>query len=150
MLYIDFGGAVYDCLGHPDYSFDLYMQDSWFDDPVVKQIVKDIDDADVISAYAIKHPVFKAINYSMLSSTCRSIILMYKLPDEVVNATYCGEKGSDWVLRLSEKRDVKIVLNYAMLFNRDFNAIIANGNEHIVSRKEYYACALKYLYEAEG
>ena len=147
MLYIDFGGTVYDCLGHPTYVFDTYMKDSWFEDPTVKQIVKDIDGADVISAYAMTHPVYKAINYTMLSSTCRSLILMYELKDKVVNATYCGDNGADWILRIAKMQDLKIVLNYVPFFSRDFEAIIANGNEHISTRKAYYKCALRYLYE---
>ena len=147
MLYIDFGGAKFDNLGHPEYAFPAFVQDSWFDDPVVKQIVKDIDEAEVFSAYSMKHPVFGAINYTMLSSTCRNLILLYELPDEVINATYCGEKAGDWILRISEKRDVKIMLDYALLFSRDFNAIVVNGDERIRTLKDYYRYAMRYLYD---
>lgn len=147
MLYIDFMNSKGLALGHPDYLFRYYMKDAWFEDPIVKQIVKDIDGADVSSAYAMQHPVYGAINYTMLSSTCRTAIMLYELPNETINATYCGEKAGDWILRIGEMQDAHIALNYALLFSRDFEAIVVNGGEHIRTRKDYYRCAIRYIYD---
>lgn len=148
MLYIDFCGTKTEAFGHPDFRFEFYVKPEWFDDPIVKQMVKDIDGATVHSAYAIEHPVFKAINYNMLSSTCRNLILAYKMNDIAIDATYCGDKAGEWLIKLGAmKKKLTIVLGYVLLFPHDFTAVIVNDGRYINTLHEYYAAAKTFIYE---
>lgn len=150
MLYIDFCGSKTEAFGHPDFRFEFFVKPEWFDDPIVKQIVEDIDGAKVHSAYSIEHPIFKAINYNMLSSTCRNLILAYKLDDIAIDATYCGDKAGEWLIKLGTmKKKLTIVLNYLLLFSCDFKAVIVNDGRHISTLREYYAAAKTFIYETE-
>lgn len=149
MLYIDFGGEKTDNIGHPDVAFNYRYELDWFNDPIVKQIVKDIDGGQVIAPGVIQVEPYGIITPIQLSSTCRNTILAYE-QDIPINATFCDSKASDWLLRLGTMKDLTICLDYVMMFNTDFKAIIVNDGRQVNSFKEYLVAASYFLYERNG
>ena len=146
MLSIWFNCPEEKTFGHPDAGFQFFYEDSWFKDPIVKSIVKDIDGGIVTSAHSILVEPYGDIACTQLSSTCRNIILAYKLSDVIINATFCGDKAGAWLLRIGEMKDITIALNYALNFPRDFTAHIVNDHRVVHTWNEYAKAALDLLY----
>lgn len=94
MLKIDFMGKKIKDIGYPDDYFVAEYYDEWFDDPIVKQMVKDIDKSEVYGANNIISPVLGPINCMQLSTGVKNLIIAYKT-DEVIDASYCGDNCGD-------------------------------------------------------
>ena len=81
---------------HPNYVFspDIYFKynykNEWFEDELVKKMVLDVDSSSVISAHAIDSPVLGVIAPERLSGGVKALIIMYKEPSLIVNASSCG------------------------------------------------------------
>lgn len=145
MLKIKFNVPDNETFGHPNRRFPFRYEDSWFDDPIVRQIVKDIENGEVISANAIKVEPYGVINCTQLSSTCRNLILAYELDDVLINATYCGDSAGAWLMRLGDMKDVSISLNYPLDFPEGIRALILNDNSKVTCRRDYLLAARKFL-----
>lgn len=75
MLKIIFGeaaGAVY----HPPTYFDNRYEDEWVVGPLSVEMIKDIDNSDVVSACLIQSPVLGAIPVREISGGVETLILM--------------------------------------------------------------------------
>lgn len=147
MLYIDFGGEKVQGIGHPDVAFNYRYEPEWFEDDIVKQIVEDIEGGKMIAPGVLQVEPYGFISPTQLSSTCRNTILAYKT-SEPINATFCGSKAADWLLRLGEmKKKLTIRLDYVMMFPRDFKAVVVNDGRRINSMRDYLEAASYFLYE---
>ena len=127
--------------------FNYNYEDAWFEDPIVKQMVLDIDKTEVISANCAVSPILGSIPITKISGGVKALILMYKRPDLVIWATACGDNCAEWIIRLSEKQDVRIMLEHTMLFPRDFEAICIDNNRHITNIHEYIANSFACLFD---
>lgn len=127
--------------------FDNTYADAWFDDPIVKQMVQDVDKSTVISAHCVESPILGGIPVTKISGGVKALILMYKRPDLTIWATACGDNCAEWILKLSEMQDVHIVLEHLMHFPRDFEAICTDNNLHIKSVREYMDNAFHCLFQ---
>jgi hypothetical protein len=76
MLKIRFGeldeSVIYNVTGF----FDARKKPQWFDRPMVRKVIKGIDNSDVIEGEMIKSPVLGAIPPQLLSEGCKAVILM--------------------------------------------------------------------------
>lgn len=116
----------------PDIYFDGVYELEWFEDPFVKKIVKDIDKSEVISPRLIDSPVLGPIGPRNISGGTKTLILMYKLPDEIFNASSCGDNCAKWILEISKLQDITINLNHIMDFGPEpFEAIFSNDDSPI-------------------
>ena len=130
-----------------DVYFNYNYEDEWFDDPLVKQMVKDIDKSEVLSAYNVISPVLGSIPTTKISGGVKALILMYKLPGVYVWATACGDNCAEWLLKISEMQDVYIVLEHIMRFPRDFKAVCVDNAVEINSINDYLDNAFQCLFE---
>ena len=62
----------------PDTWFKYNYEEEWFEDELVKEMVRDVDDSTVISAYSIDSPVLGIIAPERLSGGVKALIIMYK------------------------------------------------------------------------
>lgn len=145
MLKIKFNVPDNETFGHPNRRFPFRYEDSWFDDPIVRQMVKDIENGEVYSANSIKVEPYGVINCTQLSSTCRNLILAYKVDNVLINATYCGDSAGEWLLRLGEMKDLTISLNYPLMFPKSIKAVVLNDNSTINCWRDYLLAARKFL-----
>ncbi|KSV58741.1 DUF4869 domain-containing protein [Acetivibrio ethanolgignens] len=144
MLYIAFKESE-NTLRMIDSYFDFNYLDEWFDDDLVKEMIKDVDKSDVVSPNCIQSPVLGAIPPSKLSGGVKALILMLKQPELEVYATACGDNCAKWILEIAKLQDIHIVLKHLMLFGCDFNAYCVTTESEINSLDDYRRCFLQCL-----
>lgn len=154
MLKIHFGEYE----GQIDYInmyFNGNFEREWFDDPMVRAMIKDVDKSDVICGSAIDSPVLGPISPRELSGGVKMLICMLKDPNEsnVYWGTSCGDNCAKWMIEIGKIRDVTISLTHLMLFRTPeekdlpgMNAICLNSGNKIDTMVDY----LHEYYAARG
>lgn len=152
MLKIHFG----DMEGQIDYInsyFNIVFEREWFDDPMVRAMVKDIDNSEVIAGAVIDSPVLGLISPRELSGGVKMLICMLKDPDEtnIYYGTSCGDKCGKWMIEIGKLRDITVSFTHLMHFRPPeerllpgMNAICLNGGEHIETMVDLVDAYLKY------
>lgn len=143
MLYITFKKSDDVIMGVDGY-FNFNYEDEWLSDPVVKQMVLDIDNSEVISNGAIKSPVLGIISPTALSGGVKALILMLKT-NRVIWATSCGDNCAKWIIEISKQKDLFICLSHFMQFPYDFDAICTDTNTEIHTLDDFRGCELECL-----
>lgn len=115
----------------PDTYFKYNYEDEWFEDELVKEMVRDVDGSIVISAHAIDSPVLGIIAPERLSGGVKALIIMYKEPALIVNASACGNNCAKWILEIGKRKDITIRLGYEMEFKEPFDICIKNSGNVI-------------------
>ena len=146
MLYLNFGEKLKDEL----YSADLYFKRNpqvaeWFNDPVVKQMVLDIDKTEVISAYNIISPFLGGINYNGLSTGVKTLIYVYKIGGPT-RSTQFGDNCCPWLLKIAKDKDINIRMQHCLIFGYDIEAMVYNTDIKLHNGNEYG----RYCYEVAG
>ncbi len=91
-----------DCITQTDLIFNLAFEDEWFEDPEVIQMVKDIDDCDVINAGCIENGIYPHMSCTSLSGDVKGLI-MIKHCEEYRNyrSNIFGDNCVPWLVKLS-------------------------------------------------
>ncbi|MBR0149545.1 MAG: DUF4869 domain-containing protein [Lachnospiraceae bacterium] len=131
MLSIYFGKYEGDnYINNPDLYFDNTYEDEWLNDPVSKEMVKDIDRSELVGPNLVVSPVLGSIPVTRLSGGVKTLIQVWHDQDHVYNATACGDNCAQWLLKAGEERDVLVRLGYIMHFTGEpFKIRIANTDE---------------------
>lgn len=137
MLKIWVKGFQKGCIIDPNSFFNLHRGSGWMGREGVKEIVKEIDGLDVISGEALMDRRGVILSPDVLSSGCKSLILLYIKPDCNVYATRCGDNCAKFILDLAEKKDVVITLHHPMLFPRSFEGVFLDNGREIHTLSDY-------------
>lgn len=129
----------------PDTYFKYNYEEEWFEDEFVKEMVLDVDGSTVESAHAIESPVRGLIAPERLSGGVKALIIMYKEPELLVNASACGDNCAKWILKIGRRQDITVRLGYEMEFPEPFEILIKNSGNII----HCYAEFLKEFQEVE-
>lgn len=129
----------------PDTYFKYNYEEEWFADELVKQMIFDVDGSTVESAHAILSPVLGMIAPERLSGGVKALIIMYKEPTLIVNASACGDNCAKWILEIGKRQDITIRLGYEMEFEEPFDIFIKNSGRQIHT----YVDFLKEFQEVE-
>lgn len=121
----------------PDTYFKYNYETDWLEDDFVKKMVLDVDGSYVESANAISSPVLGVIAPERLSGGLKALIIMYKEPDLIVNASACGDNCAKWILEIGKRQDLTIRLGYEMVFEEPFDILIKNSGKTIHSYAEF-------------
>lgn len=146
MLKIWLGNFQKGCIKNPDRYFNLHKEKEWFDRQDVRDIIKNIDDVDVVDGEYLHSKVFGGMSPERLSSGCKSLILLTVNPQCNVYASRCGDNCAGYILDLAEKNDVIITLHHGMLFPRDFEGVILDNGKKINSRKDFANAYIDFKY----
>ena len=121
----------------------------WFETELAKQIVREVDDSEVLSSECIQSPVLGQIPPERLSGGVKTLLLILNEPEKIFNASTCGDNCAKWILEIGKREDVTINLRHMMDFGKDtvFEIKIKNGGEIVHSMKELIPIASKYLNE---
>ena len=133
----------------PDTYFKYNYEEEWFEDDFVKQMILDIDSSMVESAHAILSPVLGLIAPERLSGGVKALIIMYKEPTLIVNASACGDNCAKWILEIGKKQDITIRLGYEMEFQEPFVIRIQNSG-HVVHTFADYLMEFQEVSISEG
>ena len=132
------------------YNTSVYFRNTfrneWFEDPVIIDMIKDVDSSEVLGNGAIKSPILGVIAPSALSGGVKTLILIHKIPDKVFNASNCGDNCAKWLLKLGDTRDITINLRHLMDFGDGVYQIkVLNEDKIVTNRKELVLTAGKYV-----
>ena len=138
MLSIYFGDYAGDnYVDNPDLYFDNTYEDEWLEDPVSKEMVKDIDKSELVGPNLVISPVLGSMSINRLSGGVKTLIQIAHDPDHVYNASACGDNCAAWLLRISKDKDVLVRLGHLMHFDGDAVQIrIENTGEIVESGHE--------------
>ena len=145
MLYIHYTKTE-NTIRCPSGYFDNVYEDDWMKDDFVKEMVRAVDKSEVIDVDCVRSPVLGTIPVTKLSGGVKALILMYKSLKDTIWATACGDNCAEWIIRISEKQDLHIMLSHIMEFPRNFQAICVDNGRHIHTLEDYYDVAYDMLY----
>ena len=151
MLNIYFGSmpeAIYDTA---TYFKNVYLDD-WITDDFSKRIIKSVDKATVLGPRAIDSKALGVIPVTGLSGGTKTLLLIDHLPEQVFNASTCGDNCAKWILKIAERHaeDITINLRHIMNFDagrrnkakeRTFHIRIVNTGEIVHNMVEYIISA---------
>ena len=137
MLKIRVNGFEEDCIKDPNTYFDLNKEKEWFNNPRVKEIIKNIDDTVVVKDEYLESPVFGGMSPERLSGGCKTVIMMEVLDDCSMFATKCGDNCAPEILKIAERKDLRITLHHPMRFPKKFDAYMMDTGVYVHSRLEF-------------
>ena len=146
MFFISFKETENTLRGIDSY-FDFNYDKEWFNDSMVKEMVKSVDKSEVLSTECISSPILGQIPPTKLSGGVKLLITLLKEPEIEQWATSCGDNCAEWILRISEIQDIRIVLHHIMKFPRDFEAICVDNGKAIHSIDDYLDCIIECFWK---
>ena len=143
MLSIYFGNySGSDYIDNPDLFFDNTYEDEWLCDDQSKEMVKDIDQSELVGPNLVISPVLGSIPVTRLSGGVKTLIQIAHDSGHIYNASACGDNCAGWLLKISEGKDVLVRMGHIMHFNYNgnddvkFTIRIANTDEVVTSQAE--------------
>lgn len=90
--------------------FDNVYSPQWFQDSFAQRVIKSIDKGTVVGPNAIDTKILGVIPPEKLSSGTKTLLLMYFMPQNIYNASNCGDNCAYWILRIAAQKDLTINL----------------------------------------
>ncbi|MEG2441898.1 MAG: DUF4869 domain-containing protein, partial [Acetivibrio sp.] len=82
------------------------------------------------------------------SGGVKTLILIANKPEQIFNATNCGDNCAKWLLKLAQDKDITINLRYLMDFGKEkFDICILNSGQITHSMEELTLGAIEYVSE---
>ena len=145
MLHIIFGDLE-DAVYNTAVFFKNDYEDNWIIEPLVKEMIHDIDHSEVIDGGVIDSPVLGKIPPVGLSGGVKTLILVLFEPKKIFNASTCGDNCAKWLLKIAEKEDRTINLRHIMDFGENkFEIYVQNTGTIVHSMKELTDIAVDYV-----
>lgn len=145
MLSIYFGDMP-EAIYNTNTFFQNQYQDSWITKDLSKEIIRDVDKSEVISAHAIESPVLGSITPYDLSGGVKTLLLMAYSKKHVFNASTCGDNCAKWILKLAEKDKLVINLRHLMDFGSGkFKIKVLNTGKIVKNMAELVAEAGEFV-----
>lgn len=136
MLNIYFG-EMPEAIYNTNVYFNNTYKDNWMVNPLTKDMIKAVDNSDVIDEKTIMSPIFGNMSPKKLSGGVKTLILIAFDKEKIFNASTCGDNCAEWILKIAEKRKVIINLHHLMDFgSKSFKAKILNTNKIIKNMAE--------------
>lgn len=145
MLKINVVGLPESCIERIDCYFNMFKKKEWFDNLVVRRVIKNIDRTEVVKGEYLESPAFGGMSPDRLSTGCKAVILMETLDNPDIYATHCGDNCVEDILEIASRKDVTITLHHYMKFpDSGFEALMLNSGKMVNSMEEfvyeYYKC----------
>ena len=145
MLHIYFGNMP-DAVYNTAVFFKNDYEDAWITDPLVKEMVQDVDHSSVIDSGVIDSPVLGKIPPLSLSGGVKTLILVKFEPGKVFNASTCGDNCAKWLLKIAEDEDRTINLRHIMDFgDGNFRIKVLNVGKIATDMRELILLAGEYV-----
>lgn len=145
MLNVFFGDmeeAVYNTASYFKYDYE----DSWIVDPLVKEMIQDVDNSTVLDSGVIDSPILGKIPPMNLSGGVKTLILVKFEKDKIFNASTCGDNCAKWLLKIAEEEDRTVNLHHLMQFGKEhFTIRILNTNQIVHTMEELVSIAGEFV-----
>ena len=142
IVFGDYPNTIY----HPPTYFDNTYMDEWITDPRTVDMIRDIDNSEVISARAIDSPVLGSISVKELSGGVKTLMLLaFDDSGKIFNASACGDNCAVWISEIAKNKDLTINLHHIMDFSKcdDFEAYIINTGKTVHGYDDYLDAAVR-------
>ena len=143
MLNIIFG-EVENCVYNTEVYFRNTFDDAWIVSDIAKQIIKDIDKSEVISATCIESPVLGQITPELLSGGTKTLLLLMNDDSRLFNASTCGDNCAKWILKIAQEKNITIRLGHIMKFEEPFEVRVVNSNQVVSTMEDLIIQAHEY------
>ncbi len=113
-----FFGDMPDAIYNTNIYFNNTYKDGWITKPLSIDIIKAVDQSEVVDERTIFSPVFGNISPKKLSGGVKTLLLIAYDGSKVFNASTCGDNCAEWLLKIAEKKKVVINLRHLMDFGK--------------------------------
>lgn len=140
-------GDMKDAVYHPPTYFDNQYEDEWIVDPLSVEMIKEVDQSDVVGAHLIDSPILGTISVKELSGGVKTLMLMaFDETGRVFNASACGDNCAKWILKIGQTKDLTINLRHIMDFGKElFEIKILNTGKMVHNMAEFVSVAGEYV-----
>ena len=130
--------------------FKYNYDPSWFNDELVQEMIREVDHTEYVDGCVFNSPVLGMIPPERLSGGVKTLIMIYKMPERIFDATSCGPNCAHSLIEIGKRENVTINLRYYMPMKglEPFKIEIANTGEIVSKEKDYILAALDCLDEA--
>ena len=130
--------------------FKYNYDPSWFRDELVQEMVREVDHTEYVEGSVFNSPVLGMIPPERLSGGVKTLIMIYKMPEKVFDATSCGGNCAQMLLEIGKREDVMVNLRYYMPMKglEPFEIEIVNHKKIVTRECDYTLTALDCLDEA--
>ena len=150
MLNIYFG-EMPEAIYNTSVYFKNTYKDKWLTTDLSKEMIRDIDKSEVISASAIQSPIFGTMPPTQLSGGVKTLMLIAYDRSHVFNASNCGDNCAKWILKIANLRNAKgekVVINLLHLMDfgeGEFKIRVLNTNHIVKNMSELVLDAGNYV-----
>lgn len=124
--------------------FDHNYEDEWLEDPLVREMVLDVDNSEIVSPYCVISPILGQIPITKISAGIKAVILMLK-QDKPVWTPACGDNCTKWIAEVGKVKDITIFVGHYLHFADDFDAVCIDDNRQIHTVYEWEECMLDHF-----
>ncbi len=140
MLNVYFGDMSQD-MTNVIYNTNVYFnntyKDNWITKPLSIEMIKAVDNSEVIDEKTILSPVFGNISPKKLSGGVKTLLLIANDKSKIFNASTCGDNCAEWILKIAESRKVEINLFHLMDFGKgEFKIKVLNTGKTVKNMGE--------------
>lgn len=145
MLNVYFGDMP-DAIYNTNVYFNNTYKDGWIVNPLSKEMIKAVDNSDVIDERTILSPIFGNMSPKKLSGGVKTLILIAFDKSRIFNASTCGDNCAEWILKIAESRKVVINLRHLMDFGKgEFKIKILNTGKIVKNMHELVSEAGEFV-----
>lgn len=146
MVKVLFGDKLPDTIPDVDAYFNNTYEYDWFEDEIVKQMVRDIDKSELHGAM-VDSPFLGSISVERLFGGVKTLIILLK-DDELefnIDLIWCGENCEKWLAYIFNHKDVTVCMTgvHLRFDGYDFNGICLNDNSQI--HNNWWQVMVKHL-----
>lgn len=134
-------GKDWDSIVAIDSYYNHVSYKEWYDDPVVRQIIKDIDGSDVVSTEMVMHPLLGGLPMEKISGGAKALILLYKGSEFPVDLMVCGDNCQEWIARISKMVDCRATASgtgHLDFKDMEFDFYCENNGERITETEKWW------------
>ena len=141
IFYGDMPEAIYNTAVY----FKNVYEDEWITDPLSREMIADVDKSVVLGSGIINSPVLGKIPPLSLSGGVKTLMLIDHMPEQIFNASTCGDNCAKWLLKIGEEKDITVNLRHLMDFGEgNFTIHIVNTDQVVHSMAELIPIAGRY------
>ena len=128
--------------------FDNVYSPQWFQDSFAQRVIKIHRQRHRGRPQCNRYQDSRHHPPEKLSSGTKTLLLMYFMPQNIYNASNCGDNCAYWILRIAAQKDLTINLYHIMDFgNGKFTVTIANTGDIVHTMFDLVPIAGKCLRE---
>lgn len=148
MLYVSFKTKFGESLIHTvDSYFNNIYEDEWLDDPLVKQMILDVDKSEVLSVNCIQSPVLGQIPPTKLSGGVKCCIMLLKEDDFKLWGPAVGDNCAKWIAKIAEQKDITLYMGHYLYFPDGTKIHCLDTNQTVDSARDWSMMMIRRITE---